>query len=200
MISPWKAALLILVETIALIAVRPPCATNSDHTVRPFVSALSDAPSRPALSPTLSLSRIRVQAILWYFRQPSLYLRTVTSADPISTVTNVPSVPSESASGLAHPWLATPRARGAILVDRHLHKNGGSTMRTILQANERAGVCQYWGYWQTWHGWTNFTDELERRILMRPPASALPSSLPWVCVEVRSTCARLRSAPRPPLR
>lgn len=101
----------------------------------------------------------------------------------------LPSVPNQS---LAHPWLATPVALGAILVDRHLHKNGGSTMRTILHANERAGVCQYWGYWQTWYGWTNFTRELETRVLDRPPASALPRSLPWVCVEVRCAiaCAR----------
>ena len=40
---------------------------------------------------------------------------------------------------------AAPRTC-SILVDRHLHKNGGTTLRDILLENEKRGEWFYWGY------------------------------------------------------
>lgn len=82
----------------------------------------------------------------------------------------------------AAPWLQTAPVPSAILIDRHLHKNGGSTMRQILTANERAGICQYWGYWQTQRGWDGVLLELKRGLL---GPNSPPAKLPWLCVEVR---------------
>lgn len=101
---------------------------------------------------------------------------------------------------VAAPWLSIPPVRSAILIDRHLHKNGGSTMRQIFTANERAGVCQYWGYWQTPAGWRAVMEEL-RRALLDPERP--PSSLPWLCIEVRcalALAAALPARPGPDLR
>jgi hypothetical protein len=82
------------------------------------------------------------------------------------------------------PWLSRPPVAGAILVDRHLHKNGGSTMRQVLLANERAGVCQYWGYWQTPGGWHNVQAQLKQHLLRSNGTVGAALPLPWLCVEV----------------
>lgn len=56
-----------------------------------------------------------------------------------------------SAAGSALVW-----------VDRHLHKNGGSTIREIMLRNEEAGRCVYYGYTQTREGWDRLMRELTR--------------------------------------
>lgn len=45
-------------------------------------------------------------------------------------------------------WQRTARPRCAVVVDRHVHKNGGSTMRDIFLENERLGYGLYQGYTQ----------------------------------------------------
>ena len=42
--------------------------------------------------------------------------------------------------------LATPLPRCAFVLDRHTHKNGGSTMRSIFADNDRLDGWVYWGY------------------------------------------------------
>ena len=49
----------------------------------------------------------------------------------------------------AAPWsahLSRPLRHCAILVDRHVHKNGGSTVRDLFLENERHGHALYVGY------------------------------------------------------
>ena len=41
---------------------------------------------------------------------------------------------------------------GTLWVDRHLHKNGGSTLREVMLRNEEAGNCLYYGYAITGEG------------------------------------------------
>jgi len=49
-------------------------------------------------------------------------------------------------------WQRTPQRQCAVVIDRHVHKNGGSTMRDIFLENERLGYGIYQGYTQqTWH-------------------------------------------------
>jgi hypothetical protein len=45
-----------------------------------------------------------------------------------------------------HPFLLAPLPHCAILVDRHVHKNGGSSMRAILLENDVLDDWTYWGY------------------------------------------------------
>ena len=49
-------------------------------------------------------------------------------------------------------YLRTPLRKCAIVIDRHVHKNGGSTMRDIFLEHERTGHALYQGYTQMyWH-------------------------------------------------
>ena len=43
-------------------------------------------------------------------------------------------------------YLHTPPPRCSIIVDRHVHKNGGSTLRQIFMRNELLDDWLYWGY------------------------------------------------------
>ena len=45
-------------------------------------------------------------------------------------------------------WASTPLKRCAIIVDRHVHKNGGSSVRDLFLENERLGHGLYQGYTQ----------------------------------------------------
>ena len=51
--------------------------------------------------------------------------------------------------------LADNHSSSVVLLERHLHKNGGSTMRDLFYRNEMLGECLYWGYtsydWQWRH-------------------------------------------------
>ena len=55
-------------------------------------------------------------------------------------------------NGTLPPYQRTPPKRCAIFVDRHVHKNGGSTMRDLLLENERLGHGLYQGYTQMYWG------------------------------------------------
>ena len=50
------------------------------------------------------------------------------------------------AKALSSPAYTTAPRRCTILVDRHVHKTGGTTMRDIMLENERRGEWLYWGY------------------------------------------------------
>ena len=45
-------------------------------------------------------------------------------------------------------WQRTPLRKCAIVVDRHVHKNGGSTVRDLFLEHERLGLALYQGYTQ----------------------------------------------------
>ena len=49
-------------------------------------------------------------------------------------------------ANVATPYLAMPLPRCAFVLDRHTHKNGGSTMRSIFADNDRLDGWVYWGY------------------------------------------------------
>ena len=44
------------------------------------------------------------------------------------------------------PYLRAPLPSCSIVVDRHTHKNGGSTMRDLFMRNELLDGWMYWGY------------------------------------------------------
>lgn len=44
------------------------------------------------------------------------------------------------------PYIVAPLPRCAILLERHTHKNGGSTMRSILNQNDMRDGWAFWGY------------------------------------------------------
>ena len=49
-------------------------------------------------------------------------------------------------------WQRRPMRKCAIVVDRHVHKNGGSTVRDLFLEHERTGHALYQGYTQMyWH-------------------------------------------------
>lgn len=56
------------------------------------------------------------------------------------------------------PYLHTRPKRCAILLDRHVHKNGGSTMRDLFLEHERLGFGLYQGYTQMY--WRKIEKEL----------------------------------------
>lgn len=56
--------------------------------------------------------------------------------------------PQHAANFALPSWQRTQRRQCAIVVDRHVHKNGGSTMRDIFLENERLGYGLYHGYMQ----------------------------------------------------
>lgn len=70
---------------------------------------------------------------------------------------------------------------GVVWVDRHLHKNGGSTVREVMLRNEEAGHCQYWGYAQTHRGWAAVMKALAKEPSAGPP--------PALCVEAHASTA-----------
>ena len=43
-------------------------------------------------------------------------------------------------------FIRKPLPRCAVLIDRHVHKNGGTSMRAILLENDFADAWAYWGY------------------------------------------------------
>ena len=47
---------------------------------------------------------------------------------------------------LIAPYLRTPLPTCSIVLDRHVHKNGGSTIRELFLANEMHDGWLYWGY------------------------------------------------------
>ncbi|KAL1499014.1 hypothetical protein AB1Y20_013531 [Prymnesium parvum] len=59
-------------------------------------------------------------------------------------------------------WQATRPKRCALLVDRHVHKNGGSSIRDMLLENERMGYGLYQGYTQMY--WQKDFKQLRRLV------------------------------------
>ena len=51
-----------------------------------------------------------------------------------------------AASSSIAPYLRTPLPACSIVVDRHVHKNGGSTVRELFLRNELHDGWLYWGY------------------------------------------------------
>jgi hypothetical protein len=43
-------------------------------------------------------------------------------------------------------YLLTPLPPCALLIDRHVHKNGGTTMRSIFMQNDKLDGWAFWGY------------------------------------------------------
>ena len=59
------------------------------------------------------------------------------------------------------PTAATP-PRCFVLYDRHVEKNGGSTMRVLMKRLEEHGECAYWGYYQSPQAWARVTEALRQ--------------------------------------
>ena len=78
---------------------------------------------------------------------------------------------------LAPSYLRSPLPACSIVVDRHTHKNGGSTLRDLFLRNELHDGWLYWGY-----GLAHVERVVEgllelvhpRALLEHPPASAPP--------------------------
>ena len=70
-------------------------------------------------------------------------------------------VPWLSPSAVALSSLASSAAP-FVLVDRHFHKNGGTTFRSLLSTNAASGACQYWGYWVGESAWGRLLEELAK--------------------------------------
>jgi hypothetical protein len=104
--------------------------------------------------------------------------------------TNVQNMNSRVAPLGAHmprtgvPAALPPSARPPLIlwIDRHLHKNGGSTVREVMLRNEEAGHCVYYGYQQTAEGWRALLREL-RAINGSTPR------LPALCIEAHASTA-----------
>lgn len=80
-----------------------------------------------------------------------------------------PLAPDESPSADPSP----PRC--LVVIDRHNHKTGGSTMRDIFAHQQAAGNCLYWGYGAASTYWERFVAFLENggRPLEVPPGKLL---------------------------
>jgi hypothetical protein len=72
------------------------------------------------------------------------------------------------------PYQSRPARRCAFLVDRHVHKNGGSTVRDIWLENERLGFALYQGYNQ--QGWDPHPDGGREREGLYPSLMRLAES------------------------
>ncbi|KAL1514513.1 hypothetical protein AB1Y20_003612 [Prymnesium parvum] len=74
---------------------------------------------------------------------------------------------------------------GFVWLDRHLHKNGGSTVRELMRRHEEAGGCVYWGYSLSAESWPR----LLRLLRSLNSSEARPPSL---CVEEHGSAASAR--------
>ena len=52
----------------------------------------------------------------------------------------------QKARAAVPPYIVAPLPRCSILLERHTHKNGGSTVRSILNNNDKRDGWIYWGY------------------------------------------------------
>lgn len=75
------------------------------------------------------------------------------------------------------PWEHAPQPNCSIIIDRHNHKNGGTTMREVFLNNVAAGRCVEWGYMMPWRTWYGLLDELDKN----PPSG---STLLRACIEL----------------
>jgi len=61
----------------------------------------------------------------------------------------------------AGPDAAPPRGC-LLLVDRHVQKTGGTSLRDVLRVAEGQGLCKFWGYHQSEAGWREAIAYIER--------------------------------------
>ena len=94
-------------------------------------------------------------------------------------------------------WSVGGLKRCAIIVDRHTHKNGGSTVRDIFLENERLGYGLYQGYTQL--GWNSDWRNV-RRLADAAVGEGRTPSLLLMIEATRQSSARCtaESIPRPP--
>jgi len=87
---------------------------------------------------------------LWHGKEPSGYCTAGDSSlmMPWASGEGLVTSPKRAATFTRSNWSSGERERCAIIVDRHVHKNGGSTMRDIFLENERLGYGLYQGYTQ----------------------------------------------------
>lgn len=113
------------------------------------------------------------------------------------------------ASNAAAPAAAAggPNGKCFVLVDRHNHKTGGTTIREIMMQNARFGDCHYWGYGQDephWSKWLAAAHEvlpqLGRTSNAPPTKLCLEAHFPvFGFMETRvKSIAKLRAAARAP--
>ena len=71
----------------------------------------------------------------------------------------------EGAEGHVGAFVGAPRTgegsrRGFVIIDRHVEKTGGTSMRSVMQLNDGMGECVYLGY----HVGTNWMHLLEAQL------------------------------------
>ena len=64
----------------------------------------------------------------------------------IGTAFSRPLAPPSAGAARTEPYIISPLPHCSILVDRHVHKNGGTTMRGIMLENDQHDGWAYWGY------------------------------------------------------
>ena len=74
-----------------------------------------------------------------------------------------------------------PNGKCFVLIDRHNHKTGGTTMREIMLQNARFGDCHYWGYGQDEPHWSRWLAAARRTL---PAIGTTPGATPVkLCLE-----------------
>lgn len=69
------------------------------------------------------------------------------------------------------------------LLDRHVHKNGGSTMRELFLANEARGACVYWGYAAYAYQWSVVRSALVDYLREQGSGGGAPETALRLCAE-----------------
>ena len=69
-------------------------------------------------------------------------------------------------------FLRTPLRKCAIVIDRHVHKNGGSTVRDLFLEHERTGQALYQGYTQLY--WRQIFSKLQKLFVQAAETGQAP--------------------------
>jgi len=130
-----------------------------------------------------------------------------------STAVVVPA-PAHGLAGVTAPGSPSANPNGSpngkcfVLIDRHNHKTGGTTMRDIMLQNARYGDCHYWGYGQDEPHWSKWLTEAHNAL---PQIGLDPNAPPLkLCLEAHfpvfgfmdtrvKKIAALRTAARAPM-
>jgi len=97
---------------------------------------------------------------------------------PWATQSGLPPLPvrwNDSSAALPSYQRSRPKTC-AILIDRHVHKNGGSTVRDILLEHERLGYALFQGFTQ--HNWADVFQKLQKVVTQL--TLTLPLNLPLI--------------------
>ena len=95
---------------------------------------------------------------------------------PWAAQSGLPPLPvrwNDSNAALPSYQRARPK-KCAILIDRHVHKNGGSTVRDILLEQERLGYALYQGFTQL--NWGNVFQKLQKLVTQALAAASRSAS------------------------